>query len=99
MIDDLASEPPATLKLRQVLDLTAAEPLKAEFLALRGQPISIDGSDVDRIGGLCLQVLMSAHKTWSRDGMPFGFDEPSPNFQDCMAQLGASSFLSSLTRE
>ena len=99
MIDDLAHEPPASLKLRPILDLTAAEPLKAEFLALRGQPVSIDASDVDRIGGLCLQVLMSAHKTWSRDAMPFAFGKSSPGFEDCMAQLGASSFLSSLTRE
>lgn len=99
MMDDFASEPPANLKLRSILDLTAAEPLKAEFLSLRGQPISIDASDVDRVGGLCLQVLMSAHKTWNRDGMSFAFHDTSPAFQDCMALLGASSFLSSLTRE
>lgn len=99
MIDDLVNEPPASLKLRSILDLTAAEPLKADFLSLRGQSINIDASDVDRVGGLCLQVLMSAHKTWNRDGMSFAFHEPSPAFQDCMALLGASSFLSSLTRE
>lgn len=88
-----------SLKLRPVLDLTAAEPLKFELLALRGQPVSIDASEVERIGGLCLQVLMSAHKTWSQEDVPFSVGAASSNFEDGMSQLGAASFLSSLTRE
>lgn len=64
----MTGEVAAEVKLAPVLDLQQAEPLKAALLALRGQPVVIDASSVERLGGLCLQVLLSAQKTWSRDG-------------------------------
>ena len=47
----------ATVVLAPVLDLRAAEPLKGELLAARGQALTLDGSAVEWLGGLCLQLL------------------------------------------
>jgi chemotaxis protein CheX len=89
----------ATLKLRPVLDLTAAAPLKAEFGALRGKPIRVDATDVDRVGALCLQVLMSAHSTWTSDGVAFSLGATSTAFEEGLDNLGASFLLFSIPRE
>jgi len=55
------------IALSAVLDLRAAEPLKAQLLAVRGQEATLDASAVERLGGLCLQVLLSALATWRAD--------------------------------
>ncbi len=84
-----------TLKLRPILDLVAATPLKTEFVAARGHAVSIDASEVDRVGGLCLQVLLSARSTWAQDGLPFAFRETSAAFEAGLGTLGASFLLAS----
>jgi len=48
------------LQLIENLDLKAAASLRSDLLSLRHTPLDIDASDVQRLGGLCLQVLMSA---------------------------------------
>ena len=78
----------AVLSLAPILDLQAAEPLRAELMVLRGRPLSIDASQVSRLGGLCLQVLISARKTWAEDGLPLSVDEPSEAFTEQLASFG-----------
>lgn len=78
----------AVLSLAPILDLQAAEPLRAELMVLRGRPLSIDASQVSRLGGLCLQVLISAQKTWAEDGHPLSVDEPSEAFTEQLASFG-----------
>ncbi|MFN3535871.1 MAG: STAS domain-containing protein [Brevundimonas sp.] len=55
------------VRLPAALDIRAAAPLRDDLLALRGSDITLDGGEVERIGGLCLQVLISAKKTWALD--------------------------------
>jgi chemotaxis protein CheX len=78
----------ATVSLPAILDLQAADPLRAELLALRGRPLDIDASQVARMGGLCLQVLLSARRTWEADGLPLRIDQPSEAFIEQMAAFG-----------
>ena len=78
----------AEVDLAPVLDLQAAEPLRAELMALRGRPMIIDASQVTRLGGLCLQVLMSARKIWVEDGLSLRVDQPSSGFSDQLAAFG-----------
>lgn len=78
----------AVLSLAPILDLQAAEPLRAELMVLRGRPLSIDASQVSRLGGLCLQVLISARKTWVEDGQSLSVDEPSEAFTEQLASFG-----------
>ena len=83
-----AAASPARLSLVPNLDLQAAEPLRAELMALRGRPLTINAAEVNRMGGLCLQVLMSAHKIWSEDGHPLTVDQPSSAFTEQLAGFG-----------
>lgn len=80
------------LRLPAVMDMRAAGPLAQELLALRGQPIDLDASGVERLGGLGLQVLLSARLTWRRDGLGFALVEPSEVFLADCALLGAPAF-------
>ncbi|GBR53401.1 MULTISPECIES: STAS domain-containing protein [Acetobacter] len=50
------------IKLPRRLDTSATDNLKADIdeAFKSGQKISLDASDVDYVGGLCLQVLMAS---------------------------------------
>ena len=78
------------LALIDTLDVNAAGPLTHTLLELRGQPIALDASQVRRIGGQCLQVLLSAQATWAVDGQAFDITSPSSDFTAGLALLGAS---------
>lgn len=80
----------AVVVLSPVLDIRAAEPLRGELLALRGQAVSLDASRVERLGGLCLQVLLSARRTWATDGQSLTLAASSgADFSDQWAAFGA----------
>ena len=81
----------ANLKLGETLDLCAAASLTRELIALRGQDLTIDASDVRRVGGQCLQVLLSATATWVADGHTMTFSSPSSDFIEGVTLLGAPS--------
>lgn len=81
----------ASVVLPPVLDIQQAELLRAELLGLRGQSVMIDGSAVERLGGLCLQVLISAQQTWLRDGHGLIIDRVSDAFANQWNTFGAAS--------
>jgi chemotaxis protein CheX len=70
----------AAVQLAPMLDLTAATPLAAQLLELRGRDLRIDAAQVQRLGGQCLQVLLSAEQTWRADGASFAIEAPSERF-------------------
>ena len=77
-----------SITLATELDIKAAGPLAAELLAARGKDVSVNASQVDRIGGQCLQVLLSAVATWTADGAELKLEEPSPAFTDAVSTAG-----------
>ena len=79
-----------TVALGETLDMTAAGPLASGFLESRGHAITVDASQVRRIGGQCLQVLLSARATWLSDGQDFRIADPSPEFAEWVALMGAA---------
>ena len=79
-----------TLVLPAVLDLKAAAPLKATFLEHRGEDVMIDASGVQRLGALCLQVLLAARRAWSEDGHELRFEPRSDAFADALTLFGAT---------
>lgn len=87
----MAPATPKVLRLTEVLDLKAAVPLRGALMEARGAPVQIDASKVQRVGGLCLQVLMSARQTWILDGAPLRIVNPSTEFTDGLALFGAAS--------
>ncbi len=78
------------ITLPETLDLLAAAPLATALLAKRGQDVVIDGSAVRRLGGQCLQVLLSARASWQADGRLFRIDAASAELAQGLAQLGAA---------
>lgn len=90
-------EPPATepdeeetLVLPAVLDITAAAPLHAELLRLRGRPLVVEAGEVKRLGAQCLQLLLSAAATFERDGAPLRLGDVSEPFRRDLALMGHS---------
>lgn len=77
-----------TLSLGAVLDLNEASALRDKLLSVRGSDLSIDASAVERLGGLSVQVLMAAVKTWDRDKHSFTFVKVSDAFQKTMQLVG-----------
>jgi chemotaxis protein CheX len=78
--------------LPPVLDLRAATALKAELLQRRGQPLTLDAGAVERIGGLGLQVLLSARRTWEADGQMLDLSPVSDAFDEQWRAFGAVPF-------
>ena len=85
------------MQLASTLDLAAAAPLCAELRAARGKPIEIDASAVDRLGGLCLQVLLAAQRAWRAEGVPFSLINPSQPFADAVRLMAADELTASET--
>lgn len=76
------------LKLPGICDLSAAAPMRSDLLKMRGGPVEIDAGDVQRLGGLCLQVLMAARATWQADGKPFAIIAASDAFHEGLRLFG-----------
>ena len=79
----------AVLTLPEVLDLKAASKLATDLISMRKQELVIDASQVRRVGGQCLQVLLAAIKTWAADRHRLELTNPSPEFIEGTALLGA----------
>jgi chemotaxis protein CheX len=77
------------MKLPSVLDLAAARPLSSAFAESVGHPLTLDASGVERLGGVCLQVLLAAQARWRRDGLDFFIVEPSAAFLEGLRLMAA----------
>lgn len=77
------------MTLDPVLDLRAAASLKESLLAVRGEDVVLDASEVQRLGGQCLQVLLSAKRTWGVDGRIFTISPQSQSFATSLKLFGA----------
>lgn len=80
------------MKLASVLDLGAAAPLWSSLCEARGQPVALDASAVERLGGQCLQILLAAREQWLRDEQPFAIVSPSAAFQEALRLVSAEDF-------
>lgn len=81
------------MQLSSSLDLAAVKPLWAELNASRATPLEIDAANVERLGGLCLQVLLAARRAWQSDGVAFAITNPSQAFTDAVVLMGASELM------
>ena len=79
----------AVLALPAVLDIQSAEALRTRLIAARGQSLTLDASAVERLGGLCLQVLLSARRTWDAEGCELTISSASEAFIDQWNAFGA----------
>jgi chemotaxis protein CheX len=73
-------EQAAELKLPAILDQKAAAELLKDILDRRGQDLILETSQVSRLGGQCLQILIAAVNGWQSDGRQLSFVNPSVAF-------------------
>ena len=78
------------LSLEKVLDLNEAGNLHGKLMNLRGADVAIDASAVERAGALCIQVLMSAAKTWEEEKLSFTFSKMSDALTKTMQLIGVN---------
>lgn len=57
----------------------------------RGRPLVVDASEVEVIGALALEVIVSARRQWQADGQPFALQDPSDRFRSSCSALGLSA--------
>lgn len=76
------------LNLEKVLDLNEATALHSKLLKLRGNDLIVDGAHVEKAGALCVQVLMSAAKSWEEDHRAFHFSNMSNAFAKTLQLIG-----------
>jgi chemotaxis protein CheX len=81
------------VQLPEVMDLNQAQPLAARLRGMRGKAVALDASRVERVGGLCLQVLLSARNSWASDNFPIAIVNPSQAFSDALALFGVVKFV------
>lgn len=79
-----------TLSLDNVLDLNAASTLHSRLMELRGSDLVIDASSVERVGALCIQVLMSASRTWEEEERSLTFSQMSDALTKTMQLSGVN---------
>ena len=76
------------LELPENLDMPAAAPLAKAFAKLVGEPLVVDASRVARLGASCLQVLLSAARTWKTESDALRLQNPSSRFLEDLTLLG-----------
>ena len=81
-------EPIETFQLPSVLDLNAASGLREQFVGRRGSALRVDASRVERLGGLCLQVLIAAQAAWAEDRNELTFEDLSSELQSGLTTFG-----------
>ncbi|MBB4183962.1 MULTISPECIES: STAS domain-containing protein [Sinorhizobium] len=77
-----------TLRLAPVLDLNEATALHEKLLALKGSAVAIDASAVERIGALCVQVLIAGARNWEEQQLSFTFAKVSDAFVKTTQLIG-----------
>lgn len=83
---------PVRICLAPALNSAAAADLAGELLAVRGRPVVLDAGAVEHLGGLCLQVLLSASRTWAADNVSYALIPASQAIRDQAALYGADLF-------
>lgn len=79
--------------LARNLDLSAAAPLWSSLTKARGGALELDASQVERLSGVCLQVLLAAAAAWRAAGLDFRIVESSQAFSDAVEIMGAGEQL------
>lgn len=90
MTDDMSAAC-ESLSLDPALGYAGAGALKDQLLEKRGKNVTLDASGVEHLGASCLQVLLSAMKTWREGGLDFEITNTSEQFEECLGRLGFPS--------
>lgn len=74
--------------LGRKLDSAAVDALRDQLLDARAEDVVLDGSRVELLGGLCLELLLSAKSIWAGNGLGFTLETPSAHLTENMSRFG-----------
>lgn len=77
------------MTLPPVIDTATVASLRNQLLEVRGEDLELDASQVQRAGGLALQVLIAAATAWGHDGRRLTIVNRSTPFAEMMRMSGA----------
>ncbi len=86
-----------TIDLPERLDSAYASELYNQIDALKGDSLSLNGADVLKVGGLCLQVILSAQDEWNRQKHTFHIHTPSEALSELFHTIGRADILTAET--
>ena len=72
------------------LDSATAETLREKLLEAEGDDIALDGSGVEQLGGLCLELLLSVRHLWGLAGKAVTIESPSQQLINDLGRFGLS---------
>lgn len=92
----VAADGPDTIALPASLDAAAADDLQRRLQDLLGRqrPVTLDGSGVERVSTLALQVLLTARRGAGSRGLAFRIAPLSPPLSEAIDRLGLRHALS-----
>ncbi|MCV6594627.1 MAG: STAS domain-containing protein [Silicimonas sp.] len=76
--------------LKEKLDSASVEELREALLAAKDDDIALDGSAVEQLGGLSLELLMAARHLWGQAGKSLTLDTPSVQLIEDLGRFGLS---------
>ena len=87
---DRSPRPSTRLPVRRIArdDAWCEDPRDRRY----NRPVKLDASRVNRLSGLCLQVLLSARNTWTSDNVPIALEDASAVFSKGWSLYGATPF-------
>lgn len=88
-----------TVELPAVLDLNSAAIVHHELNSLRGKAVELDASGVERLGGVCLQLLLAARAAWAADGHEFRIINQSDAFAASARLMAANDLLADVQEQ
>ena len=86
------TEQRCAISLPEKLDSTAAVELRESLLQTDAADIVIDAGEVQQVGALCLQVLVSADMTFTHEERSFAIANQSEKFAAALELAGIDQF-------
>lgn len=74
--------------LETKLDSAAVDKLRTDLLAVQDGDVVLDGSAVEQVGGVCLELIMSVRHLWGIAGHTVTIENPSEQMLDDLGRFG-----------
>lgn len=74
--------------LGRKLDTAASSALRDELLTAADSDIVLDGAEVEQLGALCLEVILSVVALWPKSGHSVSLENPSSQMVDDLGRFG-----------
>ena len=84
-----------TVDLPERLDSNSAQDIYVQIDAHKDKNIELNGAQVSKIGGLCLQVLITAKDEWARNSLNLQIQSPSDALSEFLSKIGRDDLMTS----